>query len=108
MVFMEEKILEISEEINEDICRFFVKGRIDSNSAGMLLEKMEEAVNAGHKNIILNMYKIDYLSSIGIRNILKIYKQTTENGGKFNIERPSEIVKNVLGMVALKELLVIN
>jgi hypothetical protein len=38
--------------------------------------------------------------------ILKIFKQAAENDGSFKIERPSEIVKNVLGMVALKEMLV--
>jgi len=54
----------------------------------------------------VNMSQVEYLSSVGIRVILKIYKQTMETGGKFNIERPSEIVKNVLGMVALKELVI--
>jgi anti-anti-sigma factor len=105
---MEDNTLEITENISDGICRVTAKGRVDTNNADMLLEKLENAMNNGSKNIILNMYHIDYLSSIGIRVILKIYKQATETGGKFKIEQPSKIVKNVLGMVALKELLVIN
>jgi len=98
--------LEITENINKGICSLAAKGRIDANSADMLLEKLEHALNNGQKAIILNMSQVKYLSSVGIRVILKIYKQANEAGSKFNIERPSDIVKNVLGMVALSEMLV--
>lgn len=105
---MDDKNLEITENVCDGICKLTAKGRIDSNSADTLLEKLETALNEGKKAIVLNMSQIEYLSSIGIRVILKIFKQIKEEGGTFNIERPSNIVKNVLGMVALKELLVTN
>ncbi|MDR1837228.1 MAG: STAS domain-containing protein [Treponema sp.] len=103
---MKEEDLEITESVNTGICRMVAKGRIDSNSADVLLFRLEEALKNGQTAIILNMSQIEYLSSIGIRVILKIYKQAAEAGGTFKIESPSGIVKNVLGMVALKELLV--
>ena len=103
---MKDENLEVTEEIKDGICRFVAKGRVDANSADVLLYKLETALKDGQKTIILNMTQVEYLSSIGIRVILKTYKQALEAGGKFNIERPSEIVKNVLGMTALKELLV--
>jgi anti-anti-sigma factor len=103
---MKDENLEVTEEIKNGICRLVAKGRVDANSADVLLYKLETALKDGHKTIILNMTQVEYLSSIGIRVILKTYKQALEAGGKFNIEHPSEIVKNVLGMTALKELLV--
>jgi anti-sigma B factor antagonist len=103
---MAEEILEITEEIEDEVCNLCAKGRIDSNSADLLKEKLESALAAGHKTIIMDMYKVNYLSSIGIRVILNVYKQAKEAGNKFNITHPSEFVKNVLGMVALKEMLV--
>jgi anti-anti-sigma factor len=103
---MEETNLEITESLEDGVCRFAAKGHIDSNTADVLLEKMQKALDGGHKRLVLNMYNTKYLSSVGIRVILQIYKKTAESGGKFNIEKPSEIVKNVLGMVALKEMLV--
>jgi anti-anti-sigma factor len=103
---MSAGVLEVTNEINEGICRFFVKGRVDSNSADLLLEALEKALEEGQKMILLNMNDVEYLSSIGIRVILKIYKKLSETEGKFNIEQPSNIVKNVLGMLALKEILV--
>ena len=105
---MNNEDLKITENIRDGICRFFAKGRVDSNTAESLLSKLEDALNNGQKIIILNMSQVDYLSSIGIRVILKIYKQVNETGGSFNVEHPSEIVRNVLGMVALKEMLVTN
>jgi len=103
---MKDEILEVTQTVSDGKCRLVARGRVDSNSAEYLLVKLERAVGEGHKAIILNMFEVEYLSSIGIRVILKIYKQVAEAGGTFNIERPSDIVKNVLGMTALKEMLV--
>jgi len=98
--------LEFSQIRKEGICKLIAKGRIDGNTADSLLSELEKALTEGHKSIILNMAHVEYLSSIGIRVILKIYKQMAEEGGAFNIEHPSATVKNVLGMVALNEMLV--
>jgi len=98
--------LDIQEEKDHGTVRFTLKGRVNAASADSLLYKLETAINEGHKNIIVNMFRIEYLSSVGIRVILKIYKQASEKGSTFKIERPSENVKNVLGMVALKEMMI--
>jgi len=97
--------LEIQEERSPGAVKFFLKGRVNAASANSLLYRLETAINEGHTNVVVNMFRIEYLSSVGIRVILKIYKQTSEKGGTFKIERPSENVKNVLGMVALKEMM---
>ena len=106
---MDNEDLKLTENMNEDgVFHLYAKGRVDSNTADILLVRLENALNEGQKTISLNMSQVDYLSSIGIRVILKIFKQASENGGSFNIDRPSQIVRNVLGMVALQELLVTN
>jgi len=103
---MDDQVLSITEDVDGGICNLTAKGRIDSNSADILKEKLDKALAAEHKTIILNMHHVKYLSSIGIRVILNTYKQAKEAGAKFKISHPSEFVKNVLGMVALKEMLV--
>jgi len=105
---MNSEELKITEDIHNGVCRISAQGRVDSNTAEFLLVRLEDALNNGQKAIILNMAQVNYLSSIGIRVILKIFKQASEIGSSFNIDRPSEIVRNVLGMVALKEMLVTN
>jgi len=105
---MKDQNLFITESVSGGKCTMTARGRIDANSSDMLLHKLERALNNGLKNIILNMSGVEYLSSIGIRVILNIYKKAASAGGTFKIERPSEIVKNILGMAALKEMLVTN
>jgi anti-anti-sigma factor len=101
---MKDEALVITESESGGVYRIVAKGRVDSNSADSLLFTLENALKKEHKTIILNMLQVEYLSSVGIRVILKIYKQAKDSGGDFKIEKPSEIVKNVLGMVALNEM----
>ncbi|MDR0448022.1 MAG: STAS domain-containing protein [Treponema sp.] len=103
---MKDEAFTVTEEKNPGASKFIVKGRVNVDTADVLLFKLENALKDGQINIILNMAQVEYLSSIGIRVLLKMYKQALEIGGKFNIERPSENVKNVLGMSALDEMLV--
>ncbi|MDR0444268.1 MAG: STAS domain-containing protein [Treponema sp.] len=103
---MKDEDLIIREEKNQTTSKFFASGRVNAVSADVLQYKLENALKNGQTTIILNMSQVEYLSSIGIRVILKIYKQASEAGNQFNIERPSENVRNVLGMTALEEMLV--
>jgi anti-anti-sigma factor len=103
---MKKDDLDITENTEYNTAVFILKGRLNTSSADWFQFRLEEALRDGHKNILLNMSQVEFLSSTGIRVILKIYKQLTEKGGTFGIERPSECVRNVLGMAALKDMLV--
>ena len=87
--------------------KFTVKGRVNSTNADGLQFRLEKALKDGEVNIVLNMNQVDFLSSTGIRVLLKTYKDASKTGVKFAIEQPSENVRNVLGMVAMDELLIV-
>ena len=103
---MKNDEFEIIPEKTKDGIKYFLRGRVNSYSADELQHKMNEAIKEGHKLIVLNMMKVEYISSAGIRVILKTYKDANEACSKFGIEMPSHNVKNVLGMTALDELLI--
>jgi anti-sigma B factor antagonist len=105
---VKDETLEITEEKNEDNggATFILKGRVDSYNSNILEFKLGKALNEGEKKLILNMLQVEYLSSAGIRVILKIYKDARKAGGNLGIESPSESVRNVLGMTALAEMLI--
>ena len=98
--------LEITQESIMRGVKFIIKGRINSVNSPELQEKLEEALKEGHNNIVLNMLRVDHLSSAGIKVILKAYKDAGKTGGKLGIEGPSESVRNVLGMSALDKMLI--
>jgi anti-anti-sigma factor len=103
---MNDQNLEITEEKSQNVNKFILKGRVNASSADVLLYKLENALKDEQKRILVNMTQVEFLSSVGIRVILKIYKKAQETGYKFNIESPSDTVKNVIGMVALNDLLI--
>ena len=85
--------------------RFILNGRITATSANILQHKLEEAFREKHPRFILNMQQVSFLSSGGIRVLLMFCKKAKANGAGFFVEAPSENVVNVLGMVALDEML---
>ena len=103
---MKDEDFEIIKEKTPEGIRFTIKGRIDSINASALEHKLEEAIKDKEHNIILDMLYVEYLCSTGIRVILKTFKEAKEAGGKLGIESASERVRNVLGMVALDEMLI--
>ena len=97
---------DISKEKTPDGAKFTLKGRLNSINADLLESYMEEALKGGEVHIILNMLWVEYLSSAGIRVIIKTYKDAKNAGGSFEIEKPSQSVRNVLGMTALDQMLI--
>jgi len=96
----------VTKENTSNGIKLTVQGRVDSVNAAELGDALEQVVKKRYANIVLNMLRVEYLCSTGIRVILKAYKETKAAGGKFGIEKPSECVKNVLGIVALDEMLI--
>ena len=91
--------------ITQEGVRLTVQGRVDSANAVELGDKLDQTLKRGQPTIILNMLRVEYLCSTGIRVILKAYKEAQTAGGRLSIEKPSECVKNVLGLVVLNEML---
>ena len=103
---MKNSDLEITEEKTTEGIKFIIKGRVNSDTADELQDQLQKALDDGHKKITLNMIWVDFLSSAGIRVILKTYQEASNAGGKLGIEMPSQNVKNVLGMAALDKMLI--
>ena len=81
------------------------EGRIGAKEAPVLERTLNESLGETQLYLVLNMRHVEYLSSMGIRILLSMYKKALKGGKKFRVENPSEAVRNVLGMVNLDELL---
>lgn len=95
----------MEENIGEKKVRLTAKGQITATTADKLKKKLDEVVSKKNNYIIINMSGVSFLSSGGIRVLLMYYKIMNGNGGSFFIQDPSSNVSNVLGMVALEEML---
>ena len=101
-----ENDLIIKKDVFPELVKFTITGRIYSANADILEKHLEKTLEEKTFNIILNMNQVEYISSIGIRIILKTYMEAKKAGGKLEIEMPSENVRNVLKITALDEMLI--
>ena len=102
---MENELI-INKDIAAEFVKFTIVGRIYSSNAELLETRLGEALKEKQYNMVLNLSGVDYISSIGIRVILKKYMEVKKAGGKLEIEMPSESVRNVLKITALDGMLI--
>jgi len=78
-----------------------ITGRLDAHWSGQLDSELTEVVRGGARRIHLDMAGIDYISSAGIRILMKYWKQLQGINGTFRILSPSLNVKNILRVSGL-------
>jgi anti-anti-sigma factor len=81
-----------------------VSGRLDAYWADHLGAAIEDSVQAGGHRLRLDMAGVVYMSSAGIRVLLRVRKQLQALGGAFAVVNPSAAVRGVLEMVGLQVL----
>jgi anti-anti-sigma factor len=98
--------MEITEQHSGTILELRVKGRLDSYWADPLARRLEEVIREGAHHLRLNLSEVVYLSSAGIRILVKFYRQLQGIQGSFAVFAPSEQVKTVLDLAGLASLLI--
>jgi len=96
--------LDIRKKIRDNILELHLNGRIDAYWANYLSDFIDEEIRAGQYYISLNLKHVNYISSAGVRILVKFYKQLKGIHGTFTITELSENVKSVLEMVGLTEM----
>lgn len=78
-----------------------VNGRVDSTNAAKLGEALNEQIDAGHNQIVLDLANVEYMSSAGLREIVAAAKKVRNLNGDLRIASPSARVKEVLELAGL-------
>lgn len=78
-----------------------LQGRLDGNNAGYLDDKLKELLQEGNYHVDLDTENISFLSSAGIRILVKQAKSFKNVSGKLGISKFSEGVRTVLDMVGM-------
>lgn len=68
------------------------QGRLDTNSAPEVEKALTDHIERGEQKIVLDLSGLEYISSIGLRVILKAAMAMTRNGGQMALsggERPN-------------------
>ena len=93
--------MEIIEEMQNDINIYRLIGRLDSNTSPGLEQKLFQAISAGAKNMVVDFKDIDYISSAGLRVILKAFKALQREDGRIILCSMQKYVREIFKMIGI-------
>jgi anti-anti-sigma factor len=98
--------MEIRKQRIGDVLELEIQGRLDGYWADHLSQSLDDVVREGTRNLRLNLSGVSYLSSAGIRVLVRAHKQLSAIQGSFSITAPSEAVQSILQLTGLMDLLI--
>ena len=97
---MEVKILE---QNNEKIVA--IQGRVDTVTSSDLEMKVSQVWDQPAVTLVFDCSEMEYISSSGLRVVLKAHKQVTSNGGKFILRNLNKEVNTVIELTGFSRIL---
>lgn len=94
-------VMEINSSEMKRVQLFEVIGRVDSSNADELGSTLDRAVDEGRNNMVLDLGGVEYMSSAGLREMVRILKRVKRGGGDLRIANPSDRVQEVLELAGL-------
>lgn len=87
--------MDIIEKTINEIIIFKLNGNLNSNTSPELEDKIFEAIKNESKNMILDFEDLDYISSAGLRVIIKTAKNLKQSEGMIVLCSMQDYVKEV-------------
>ena len=75
--------MELIEEGAADITIVAVAGRLDTRTAGRFSSRMDELLDAGQSQLLIEASRLNYIGSAGFRALLLAAKGAADKGGRF-------------------------
>ena len=75
-----------------------ITGKLDAVTSPAFEQQVRETVNAGNHAIVVDLARLDYISSAGLRALLVLAKQVKAKGGKACVAGVSGDVRSVFEM----------
>lgn len=100
---MEEHNMEMKKETENGILTVYLEGKLDTGTAPQAEKELEEDVNAA-RQIILDFKDLIYLSSAGLRLVLKLHKTLKDKDG-LKIRNVNESIMEIFDITGFTSIL---
>jgi anti-anti-sigma factor len=91
--------VDIKTRIDGEVMHIELEGRLDAAWSGTVGKALQDSLHAGCHAIALDLSRVTFLSSAGIRVILLLAKQLAGIGGRLRLLDPTPPVRDVLDLV---------
>ena len=96
--------LSIVTDNTQDVTIMNVKGRVDSETAPELDSALKNLLSSDKNKIVLNLEAVEYLSSAGLRALVRALKGAQESGGDLHLSAVSEPIDVILRTVGMLQM----
>lgn len=96
--------LSIETDNTQNISVMKVTGRVDSETAPDLDTALSKLLNENRNKIVLNLQAVEFLSSAGLRAMVKALKGAQKSGGDVRlaaVSQPIEVILRTVGMMQM-------
>jgi anti-anti-sigma factor len=91
-------MLDIEHEGKDGVTVIYFFGKMDTGTSPEAEKYINQLIDDGEINILLNFEELDFISSTGLRVILATGKKLTGSNGKLTMCNPNITVNDVLNM----------
>jgi anti-anti-sigma factor len=96
--------LSLETDNTQSISVMKVKGRVDSETTPELDNAISKLLTEGRNKIVLDLQAVDYMSSAGLRSLVKALKESQGTGGDVHLASVSKSVEGVLLTVGMMQM----
>ena len=89
----------------DDVLVMELSGKLDTQTSGPASEEMAQIAESGHSKVLLRLDKLEFVSSAGLRVILRTAKLVKAAGGSLRLCNASGLVKEVMEISGFDSLL---
>jgi anti-anti-sigma factor len=91
--------MEITQRVEGAVTMVQPDGRIDTEAAEQLDQVLQTAVAEGHSRIVVDMSKVEYISSAGLRSLAAVLVRCRGEGGDMKLAALNERVTRVFKII---------
>ncbi len=91
--------MKITQRVEGDVTVILPDGRIDILAADEMDQALQAAVAGGSHNIVVDMSKVEYISSAGLRSLAAVLVRCRDEGGDMKLAALNERVTRVFNII---------
>jgi anti-anti-sigma factor len=100
--------MEITQRVEDGITVVQPDGRIDTLAAEQLDQALQATMAGGDHKIVMDMSKVEYISSAGLRSLAAVLVKCREDGGDMKLAALNERVTRVFKIIGFDILMSVS
>ena len=90
-----EDRMKVSTRVQDDVAIVDIEGKLDTMTGPAAQDEFEAMLGEGQETILVNLAKLDYISSAGLRVFLTLAKALEKGGGKLHLCSLNKTVREI-------------